>query len=796
MTVKAPFAFARIPRAVWYPDWGDRVSHDVPFKDGWSGTLTISLEAATELLIGGERRKANDQRAGEVWPVQLPDGTYAIPPSSLQGMIRSVLEIACFGKLGPWVEERRFGVRDISGSATGRENYMRRMTELGHAGTEVDPFKPRSKAGWLIKDGDQVKLVKCAMARMHIDDIINSVTQVKQREVRQRLTSRSDAKNRSKAWVSVTGGWKIKISNPIEKPWRHSSGHILYSRCTFGNDLDASLILTGKPNEGIDRNRLKKWDFVFHSPTRENVSGVKSASISDDVFRDFLLIHQPPKGSGQPINPNWDYWEHDFYNGEPIPVFYIEEMDKEGQAKISAIGTAFMFKLAQTNSTHDMLANSKSGGDNEHIRKWSGSSSAEDKTGRLDLPSLIFGAVGGNQGDWFRYSLKRRAAFGWATTAEKTLVKAQNSDNGNSILLGPKPSYVPIYVRQQQQPDGQHRIANRQPYASYTPDTADSNVHRKEPELSGVKIWPAAQDRHRSATFSVSENPPKIGNAVKNKLNALPAGTEFGSVTLHVHNLRAMELGALIWALTLGQAEAIGGESPLRHRIGMGKPFGLGSLKLSITGGNLIPNALPGETLEREAACAQMHSMMIDFVSEMDKICDRLGSWKNGIVSATPANPVKWAETLQVKALQKAATPESDNPEPYMLLGSPTDKGNGTYIGARKVGDFLPPFNDDKGWELLRSGDDTSRPPTQNGAQLDHQNNAPASGRRDTVKGGSAVNQSNFRQEKGCPVVSRDGKRRGEIVQFEHGVVTIQWDDNLEPERGAFNYIITGSPEL
>ena len=717
-------------------------------------------------------------------------------------MIRSVLEIACFGKLGPWVEDRRFGLRDISGSIAGRENYARRMTELGHAGTEVDPFKPRSKAGWLIKRGDQVNLVKCAMARLHIDDIINSVDQSKRSEIRQKLTSRCNAKVRSKAWINVTNRWNIRISNPIEKAWSHSSGYIFYSRCKFGDDLSGSLVLTGKPNDGIDRNKLKKWDFVFHSPTRENVNGAQSVSISNDVFRDFLLIHQPPKGSGQPINPNWDYWEHDFQNGKPVPVFYIEETDKEGQAKITAIGTAFMFKLAQTNSTHDMLANSKNGNDSEHVSKWSGS--AEDTTGRLDLPSLLFGAVGGKQGDWFRHSLKRRVAFGWATVAKKELATSWNGKDDTAILLGPKPSYVPIYVRQPRLSDGQYRIAGDQPYSTYTPYAIDNDLHRKQPELSGVKIWPAAQDRQRPAderrqnppTFEVPKNPGNTGNAVKNKLNALPAGTEFGSVTLHVHNLRAMELGALIWALTLGQAEAIGGESPLRHRIGMGKPFGLGSLKLSITGGNLIPNALPGETLEREAACAQMHSMMIDFVSEMDKICDRLGSWKNGIVSATPANPVKWAETLQVKALQKAATPESDNPEPYMLLGSPTDKGNGTYIGARKVGDFLPPFNDDKGWELLRSGDDTSRPPTQNGAQLDHQNNAPASGRRDTVKGGSAVNQSNFRQEKGCPVVSRDGKRRGEIVQFEHGVVTIQWDDTVEPERGAFNYIITGSPEL
>ena len=49
----------------------------------------------------------------------------------------------------------------------------------------------------------------------------------------------------------------------------------------------------------------------------------------------------------------------------------------------------------------------------------------------------------------------------------------------------------------------------------------------------------------------------------------MPAKSRFEGRIIF-HNLRSEELGALLWALTLG------GNSNLRHGLGMGKPFGFG----------------------------------------------------------------------------------------------------------------------------------------------------------------------------------------------------------------------------
>ena len=126
MTVHAPFRFAPINGEVYFPKWGPLVSHDVPFKDGMSGEVTIEIEAKTPLLVGGIRRKAQPGREGEVWPFKAADGTYAIPGSTLQGMTRSILEVAALGRLGPFVYDRGIGFRDLR-PGTGHRFYQSRM---------------------------------------------------------------------------------------------------------------------------------------------------------------------------------------------------------------------------------------------------------------------------------------------------------------------------------------------------------------------------------------------------------------------------------------------------------------------------------------------------------------------------------------------------------------------------------------------------------------------------------------------------------------------------------------------
>ena len=109
----SPYNFVRLAEHVWVPDGKvsepdgkvSPASHDVPFKDGVCGTLEVELRCHAPLMVGGQRE------SNAVGFFRTPGGQRAVPGSSLRGMLRNVLEIAAFGRMG-MVDDRRIRTRD------------------------------------------------------------------------------------------------------------------------------------------------------------------------------------------------------------------------------------------------------------------------------------------------------------------------------------------------------------------------------------------------------------------------------------------------------------------------------------------------------------------------------------------------------------------------------------------------------------------------------------------------------------------------------------------------------------
>ncbi len=128
--IPSPYLFVPLAKKVYFPDWADFVSMDVPFEDGISGTIDITIEAKTPIYIrnGGVHKKGveklNDPEYLSFF--KTPDGRYAIPGTSVKGMLRSVIEIASFGKIigttnSHRVDDFQYAVRD-SGGVHGRHD--------------------------------------------------------------------------------------------------------------------------------------------------------------------------------------------------------------------------------------------------------------------------------------------------------------------------------------------------------------------------------------------------------------------------------------------------------------------------------------------------------------------------------------------------------------------------------------------------------------------------------------------------------------------------------------------------
>src|ERR1035437_8680243 len=100
--IKAPFNFVPVNNQVFFPDWAEQISHDVPFSDGLSGQMVLNIRAETPFFIRDGKTKVEFCNH---------EGTYFIPATTIKGMIKNVLEIMSFGKLG--VDERlKFATRE------------------------------------------------------------------------------------------------------------------------------------------------------------------------------------------------------------------------------------------------------------------------------------------------------------------------------------------------------------------------------------------------------------------------------------------------------------------------------------------------------------------------------------------------------------------------------------------------------------------------------------------------------------------------------------------------------------
>ena len=113
--ITAPFNFVPLSEKVFFPDWAEKVSHDIPFEDSESGVIDITITAKSPIFI----RNHSDDRTNPSSEFCNYNGQYYIPGSSVKGMIRSVLEILSFSKMSQFNDDI-YAVRDLRN----RELYM------------------------------------------------------------------------------------------------------------------------------------------------------------------------------------------------------------------------------------------------------------------------------------------------------------------------------------------------------------------------------------------------------------------------------------------------------------------------------------------------------------------------------------------------------------------------------------------------------------------------------------------------------------------------------------------------
>lgn len=388
--ITAPYNFVPLSKKVFFPDWADQVSHDVPFADGISGELECELTTHTPIYVrnGGDLdhdKIMNDEEAQSFFYVTVDDKrTFMIPGTSIKGMLRNVVEIASFGKLRR-VDNNRYSVRDFDNP----ELYTNHMKNV--------------KAAWLEKNketGDW-ELIPCQYALINHDLL-------QQEEIKKEQSS-----------VSKYGIWKDEIRK-VKCIIVSEKGINKVKKIEEGDTL-GELVFTGQPSTNDGKKGVKKNEFVFfNKKTNERIK------ITKNQIEDFNFIHRDQKGRNSKkdlnkYNPNveWAFWKKVLDSGGSVPVFYQGTSNK-----VESFGLTRMYRLPYKLSVSETISNTSK----DHLSE------------KPDLAESIFGFV-----DEEKF-LKGRVSISAAMVVNGT---AHPFDQAVTAILGsPKASYYPNYIKQ------------------------------------------------------------------------------------------------------------------------------------------------------------------------------------------------------------------------------------------------------------------------------------------------------------------------------------------------------------
>ena len=159
-------------------------------------------------------------------------------------------------------------------------------------------------------------------------------------------------------------------------------------------------------------------------------------------------------------------------------------------------------------------------------------------------------------------------------------------------LSSPKPEYVRFYGAKDLDGTPFPRSDKNQGYTKTAGDAGrnDYFTHPDKPEgYFDADVMPGKPFKHDSGTYYPEYLSNEKSDQNMTVCGEVPAGTRF-SACIQFHNLSDEELGALLWLLTL--------EEGAYYSLGSGKPFGFGSIRISLAS----LNAWRGQALKARYA--------------------------------------------------------------------------------------------------------------------------------------------------------------------------------------------------
>lgn len=549
----APYNFVELPESVVEvsPDsLPQQNRYYVQSENRYTGRIECTLTTESPLYIRCGFTKEEFKCGAE--SKDLPDFFYispsgkstkpVIPGSSLRGMLRNLIEIISFSKIDQVSNHQRLFFRAVAVSqnkdSLGKE-YQKYVDNLRNKTIQAGYLK-KDNEGWYIQPAKKEQGVTFAWVReggLEIEELIKfdedgykpQYIPVSYRQVV------IDYHDRAKRLFA------LDVDRPNTYPQKKG---VLVTSGNMKQDNSDQL----SPR----RNHCLVFDcLVFESDS--NVEKLRLDKKAIEYYQNALTDFQKES----PFSKDWG-----MLNENCSVVFYYPP---ENGGKVVFFGQSPNFRIPYTHQDNGYAATVA-----DFIPTHLTSEKENSKIELIDLADAIFGWVKKDDKKELPENVpQQRASRVFITDAQYQSNERGIWYKGNfndtitpQILSEPKPTCFQHYLVQPEKDNPQADQAKLKHYASQP---------ESETVIRGHKLY---WHKGKKPNFQHPEGNNASGTQVT-KIKPINSGVKF-KFDIHFENLTDVELGALLWILNIAQME----DKQYRLKLGMGKPLGMGSIKI------------------------------------------------------------------------------------------------------------------------------------------------------------------------------------------------------------------------
>lgn len=457
------------------------------------------------------------------------NGLPVIAGSSIRGMLRTLVEIVSFSKIDRVSDEHRLFFRAVA-SNPDNESWGKEYKQYVAPKKIKAGYLKKDSEGWYIQPAKTEQGATFAWVR---ETPLNLQNLKKFNDV-QYEPQYISVSYRSVA-VDPTDRAKRLFANDVELPDNHPKKGVL--------------VTSGNMKQGNEPSPRRNHCVVFECLVFEANSTYEKLRVDDTAIEHYRnAVTDFQKKS--PFDKDWGMLE------ENRPVFYFPP--KTG--KVGFFGQSPNFRIPYS-PQRDGRATTVADFIPEYLRK----------IGLIDLADAIFGWV---KQETDKEKLPDGIEKQGAGRVFITDAIYQNNKDGiwyednpvtPQILASPKPTCFPHYLVQPS--------ANQSELKHYASEPVTETVIR------GHKLyWHKGNNSNFKLPLSkkVIGSPKKVSDTQTTLIKPIKKGVTF-KFDIHFENLSDVELGALLWVLNVAKDDAY------RLKLGMGKPLGLGAVKVEPT---------------------------------------------------------------------------------------------------------------------------------------------------------------------------------------------------------------------